>query len=196
VADDLVTLRDEGLERVRVLLQRAHDSQHAHFHFKFFEDPQDAPIAGAWSVLEYALDDLTSFAGIGGEAALWGAGATSSSDGQLFRASDRAAGRSDVNLHYGSEPGTKFYSHLSDQYGYFSILPISSSESEAPYVLDGLFDHESKLDIDEHYTDTGGSSDHVFGLFALLGRRFAPRLRNLKDRKFHAFEKLGALIRR
>jgi TnpA family transposase len=63
----------------------------------------------------------------------------------------------------------------SDQYGYFSILPISPSESEAPYVLDGLFDHESKLDIDEHYTDTGGSSDHVFGLFALLGRRFAPR---------------------
>jgi TnpA family transposase len=122
-------------------------------------------------------------------AALWGAGATASSDGQFFRASDRAAGRSDVNLHYGSEPGTKFYSHLSDQYGYFSILPISPSESEAPYVLDGLFDHEAKLDIDEHYTDTGGSSDHVFGLFALLGRRFAPRLRNLKDRKFHTFEK-------
>ena len=41
-------------------------------------------------------------------AALWGAGATSSSDGQFFRASGRAAGRSDVNLHYGSEPGTKF----------------------------------------------------------------------------------------
>ena len=51
-------------------------------------------------------------------ATLWGAGATSSSDGQFFRASDRAhAARSDVNLHYGGEPGTKFYSHLSDQYG-------------------------------------------------------------------------------
>jgi TnpA family transposase len=50
-------------------------------------------------------------------AALWSAGATSSSDGQFFHTSDRAAGRSDVNLHYGSEPGTKFYSHLSDQYG-------------------------------------------------------------------------------
>lgn len=125
-------------------------------------------------------------------ASLWGNGATSSSDGQFFRAGDRATGRSDVNLHYGSEPGAKFYSHLSDQYGYFSILPISPSESEAPYVLDGLYDHESNLDIDEHYTDTGGSSDHVFGLFALLGRRFAPRLRNLKDRKFHTFNKSDA----
>ncbi|WP_445504325.1 Tn3 family transposase [Microvirga sp. G4-2] len=121
--------------------------------------------------------------------ALWGDGSTASSDGQFFQASDRAGKRGDINLHYGSEPGSKFYSHLSDQYGYFSILPISATESEAPYVLDGLFDHETELDIQEHFTDTGGASDHVFGLFALTGRRFAPRLRNLKDRKLHTFEK-------
>ena len=120
---------------------------------------------------------------------LWGNGTTSSSDGQFFRASDRAAKRGDINLHYGSEPGSKFYSHLSDQYGYFSILPISPTESEAAYVLDGLFDQDTILEIQEHFTDTGGASDHVFGLFALIGKRFAPRLRNLKDRKFHTFEK-------
>jgi TnpA family transposase len=123
---------------------------------------------------------------------LWGDGTTASSDGQFFRASDRAAKRGDINLHYGSEPGTKFYSHLSDQYGYFSILPISPAESEAAYVLDGLFDHDTILDIEEHFTDTGGASDHVFALFALIGKRFAPRLRNLKDRKFHTFEKADA----
>ncbi len=116
-----------------------------------------------------------------------GAGITSSSDGQFFRAGDRAAGRSDVNLHYGSEPGTKFYSHLSDQYGYFSNLPISPSESEAPYVLDGLLNHETSLDISEHFAGTGGSTDHVFALFALLGKRFAPRLRNLKHKSLHTF---------
>ena len=123
---------------------------------------------------------------------LWGNGTTASSDGQFFRASDRAAKRGDVNLHYGSEPGSKFYSHLSDQYGYFSILPISPTESEAAYVLDGLFDQDTILDIQEHFNDTGGASDHVFGLFALIGKRFAPRLRNLKDRKFHTFEKSDA----
>ena len=120
---------------------------------------------------------------------LWGDGTTASSDGQFFRASDRAAKRSDVNLHYGSEPGTKFYSGLSDQYGYFSIVPISPTESEAAYVLDGLFDQDTVLDVQEHFTDTGGASDQIFGLFALIGKRFAPRLRNLKDRKFHTFEK-------
>ncbi|BCH67492.1 hypothetical protein RvVAT039_pl03250 (plasmid) [Agrobacterium vitis] len=122
-------------------------------------------------------------------AQLWGNGATASSDGQFFRASDRAAKRADINLHYGSEPGIKFYSHLSDQYGYFSILPISPTESEAAYVLDGLFDHETALEIKEHFTDTGGASDNVFALFALLDKRFSPRLRNLNDRKFHTFEK-------
>ncbi|WP_320202251.1 Tn3 family transposase (plasmid) [Agrobacterium sp. rho-13.3] len=122
---------------------------------------------------------------------LWGNGTTSSSDGQFFRASDRAAKRGDINLHYGSEPGSKFYSHLSDQFGYFSIL-LSPTESEAAYVLDGLFDQDTVLDIHEHFTDTGGASDHIFGLFALIGKRFSPRLRNLKDRKFHTLEKSGA----
>jgi TnpA family transposase len=122
-------------------------------------------------------------------AKLWGAGSTASSDGQFFRASDRAAKRSDINMHYGSEPGSKFYSHISDRYGYFSILPISPTESEAAYVLDGLFDHDTALDIREHFTDTGGASDHVFALFALIGKRFSPRLRNLGDRKFHVFKR-------
>lgn len=85
-----------------------------------------------------------------------------------------------------AEPGTKFYSHLSGQYGYFSILPISPTESEAAYVLDALFDHEAALDIKEHFTDTGGASDNVFALFALLDKRFSPRLRNLDDRKYHS----------
>ena len=35
------------------------------------------------------------------------------------------------NLHYSSDHRQKFYNHLSDQYGYFSILPISPTESEA-----------------------------------------------------------------
>lgn len=51
-------------------------------------------------------------------------------------------------------------------------------------MLDGLFDQDTILDIQEHFTDTGGASDHVFGLFTLIGKRFSPRLRNLKDRKF------------
>jgi TnpA family transposase len=65
--------------------------------------------------------------------------------------------------------------------------------SEAPYVLDGLHQHAHQTDlrIAEHYTDTAGATDHVFGLCHLLGFRFAPRIKDLKDRKLYAIEKPG-----
>ena len=43
--------------------------------------------------------------------------------------------------------------------------------------------------IDEHYTDTSGYTDQVFALSHLLGFRFAPRIRNLKDIKLFALSK-------
>lgn len=39
------------------------------------------------------------------------------------------------------------------------------------------------LPLHEHYTDTGGATDHVFALCHLLGFRFVPRLRDIADRK-------------
>jgi hypothetical protein len=71
---------------------------------------------------------ITDAQSLHSHARLWGSGTTSSSDGQFFRASDRATSRSDSNRHYGSQPGGKFYSHLSDQYSYYSILPIRPSD--------------------------------------------------------------------
>jgi TnpA family transposase len=89
---------------------------------------------------------------------------------------------------YSGDPGSKFYTWVSDQYGHFHILPMGATEDEAVYVLDGLYGHESRIDIDEHYVDTGGASDHVFSLFTLGGKRVAPQLRDLKDWRLHGFE--------
>ena len=121
-------------------------------------------------------------------AKLWGNGTTSSSDGQFFRAAGRGAKRGDVNAHYSGDPGSKFYTWVSDQHGHFHILPMGATENEAVYVLDGLYGHETRIEIDEHYVDTGGASDHVFSLFTLGGKRVAPRLRDLKDWRLHAVE--------
>ena len=55
-------------------------------------------------------------------------------------------------------------------------------------MLDGLLYHQTDLRLHEHHTDTGGVSDHVFALCHLLGFRFAPRIRDLKDRRLYAFE--------
>ena len=120
-------------------------------------------------------------------AKLWGNGSTSSSDGQFFRAAGRSAKRSGSTLITAAIPAA-VYTCGSDQHGHFHILPMGATEDEAVYVLDGLYGHESRIDIDEHYVDTGGASYHVFSLFALGGKRVAPRLRDLKDWRLHTFE--------
>jgi TnpA family transposase len=120
-------------------------------------------------------------------ARVWGDGSTSSSDGQFFRAGGRGEALGDINARHGNEPGVAFYTHVSDQFGPFHTKVIAATASEAPHVLDGLLQHQSGLHIAEHYTDTGGATDQVFGLFALLGYRFAPRLRDLKDRRLYGF---------
>jgi len=124
-------------------------------------------------------------------AGLWGDGTTSSSDGQYFRAGGRARSGGDVNSKYGIDPGAVLYTFVSDQYDPFHTKVISATAGEAPHVLDGLLHHEHRtaLNIQEHYTDTAGATDHVFGLCHLLGFRFAPRIKDLKDRKLYVFEK-------
>src|SRR5271165_4421384 len=125
-------------------------------------------------------------------AAIFGGGSASSSDGQFFRASGfgRDAGR--VNAHYGDDPGSKFYTHLSDRYAPFHTKVIAATASEALHVLDGLLYHQSEVIIRRHHTDGGGDAEHVFALLALLGFQFAPRIPDLKSRRLYSFAKPSA----
>ena len=115
----------------------------------------------------------------------WGEGTTSSSDGQRFRAGGRGEATGQVNLKYGNDLGVTFYTHISDQYAPFHTKVINAAVRDATHVLDGLLYHESDLRIEEHYTDTAGFTDHVFALCHLLGFRFAPRIRDLADKRLY-----------
>lgn len=120
----------------------------------------------------------------------WGDGTTSSSDGQRFRTGNKAESTGHVNPKYGAEPGRLFYTHISDQYAPFHTKVVNVGVRDSTYVLDGLLYHESDLRIEEHYTDTAGFTDHVFALMHLLGFRFAPRIRDLKDTKLYIVKNL------
>ena len=111
----------------------------------------------------------------------WGDGSTSSSDGQNFPVGNVARRLGDVNPKYGSHPGVTVYTHISDQYSPFHTRLIHTNTRDATFVLDGLLYHGSNLNIKEHYTDTAGFTDHVFGLCHLLGFKFAPRIRDIGD---------------
>ncbi len=124
-------------------------------------------------------------------AAVWGDGTTSSSDGQYFRTGGTGSWAGDVNARHGNEAGAVMYTHVSSGYGPFHTTVFSAAVSEAPYVLDGLMHHyhRTSLRIKEHYTDSAGATDAVFGLSHLLGFRFAPRIKDLAERKFYVFER-------
>ncbi len=55
---------------------------------------------------------------------------------------------------------------------------------ESTYVLDGLL-YQDAPPIKEHYVDTGGFTELLFGSFMLLGFRFAPRLSDLSDQTLY-----------
>ena len=114
---------------------------------------------------------------------LWGKGTTSSSDGQRFPVGGRRESVAQANARYGTGPSVVFYTHLSDRYAPFHTKVISAGIRDATHVLDGLLYHEADIEIAEHFTDTNGYTEQVFALCHLLGFRFAPRIRDLADKK-------------
>ncbi|MBP1931914.1 TnpA family transposase [Ammoniphilus resinae] len=118
----------------------------------------------------------------------WGNGTTSSSDGMRVQIGVSSL-HADANPHYGTGKGATIYRFVSDQFSSFYTKVINTNARDAVHVIDGLLHHETDLKIEEHYTDTAGYTDQVFGLTHLLGFRFAPRLRELADSKLYVFDK-------
>jgi TnpA family transposase len=74
-------------------------------------------------------------------------------------------------VHDGQEPGVKFKTHLSDQFGPNHTKVIAATFNEAPHVLNRLLYHQSSLVINKHYTNTGGFSlneSHILRRFATV----------------------------
>ncbi|MXY79603.1 MAG: Tn3 family transposase, partial [Chloroflexi bacterium] len=124
-------------------------------------------------------------------AAFWGPGRTASSDGQFFPAAGRGEALNLVNARYGTEPGVKAYSHVSDRFSPFATQTIPATVHEAPYILDGLLMNETGRRIREQYADTGGFTDHVFAACSVLGYAFVPRIRDLPSKRLYVFERAG-----
>ena len=121
-------------------------------------------------------------------ARFWGAGQTASSDGQFFPTTRHGEAMNLINAKYGQEPGLKAYTHVSDQFGPFATQTIPATVNEAPYILDGLLMTDAGQKIREQYADTGGFTDHVFAVTALLGFQFIPRIRDLPSKRLYLFD--------
>jgi len=118
----------------------------------------------------------------------WGDGTTSSSDGMRVQIGVGAL-NADANPHYGTGKGATMYRFVSDQFSSFHVEVINTNIRDAVHVIDGLLHHVTDLVTEEHYTDTAGYTDQVFGLTHLLGFRFAPRLRDISGAKLFTIGK-------
>ena len=94
-----------------------------------------------------------------------------------------------------SDRAVTVYTHQSDQFSVFSTQVISCLEREALFVLGGLLDHDTDLDIQEHATDTHGYTEQTFALCYLLGFSFVPHIKNCKKQQLYRpdDQSLGAI---
>lgn len=114
---------------------------------------------------------------------VWGMGTSASSDGQFFPTARHGEAMNMVNAKYGSVPGLKAYTHVSDQFAPFACQSIPATVSEAPYILDGLLMNEVGRHVREQYADTAGFTDHLFGASSLLGYNLVLRIRDLPSKR-------------
>ncbi len=119
-----------------------------------------------------------------------GQGKISSSDAQRFGITASSLIASYYPRYFGYyEKAIGIYTHVSDQYSVYNTKVISCSPREALYVIDGLLENNTTLEIKEHTTDTAGYTEHIFALCYLLGYQFMPRIRDLKDQQLYRINK-------
>ncbi len=114
----------------------------------------------------------------------FGDGTTSSSDGIRFGMAASSLNARHLPRYFGVRRGVTLYNHTTNQGNQPWIDVVNCLVRESTYVLDGLL-YQDAPTIKEHHTDTGGFTELMFGLFSVLGFRFAPRLRDLSDQTLY-----------
>ena len=134
-------------------------------------------------------------------AATFGPGTSAMSDGIRFGVTARSLyARHNPRLPTRTR-GVTVYDMTSDQGSqpYLDVIRCDIRESAA--VLDAALHHETELPIKEHFTDTHGYTELMFGLFELESRIFSPRIRDLPSQILYPMERehrrgtLGPLFR-
>ena len=104
--------------------------------------------------------------------------------------------------YYGKEQGITVNSFLDEKQSFFHVNVMTSSDREAPYMMDGLVKsktslfHESNLSYLEnsdeiehkHSTDTHGYTEAIFAGLHFLDVSFAPRIAKIHKQTIYAYE--------
>ena len=109
-----------------------------------------------------------------------------SSDGQKYYVAVDSIHATYSYKYFGQEKGIVSYGFLDDRHRLFYSTTFSSSEREAPYLVDGLL-HNDVVESTIHSTDTHGFTEVNFALTAFIAVEFAPRIQSFQDQQLYAF---------
>lgn len=88
--------------------------------------------------------------------------------------------------YFGHGKGINIYTFVDERGILFHSTVFSSSDRDAPYVIDGLL-HNEGVKSDMHSTDTHGYTEAIFAISHLLGITFAPRIAKLSKQRLSSF---------
>src|SRR5262249_25620711 len=87
---------------------------------------------------------------------IFGDGTLSSSDGQRFPVSVKAANAVALPKYYGFGKGLTFYTWTSNQHSQYGTKPVISTKRDATVILDEVLDNETELPLLAHAPDSAG----------------------------------------
>lgn len=103
-------------------------------------------------------------------------------DGLRFVIPVKSTNSRSNSKYFGAVRGVTYYNFTSDT-GFNGIV-IPGTIRDSLYILQGILEQQTILQLKEIMTDTAGYSDIVFGLFGLLGYQFSPRIADVGSTRF------------
>ena len=117
-------------------------------------------------------------------AQVWGGGEVASADGLRFVVPVRTINAGPNRKYFNAARGVTYYNFTSDQFPGFHAIVIPGTLRDSMYSLDGLLEHQTRLQPGEGMADTAGGSEVVFGVFWLRGAQCSPRLADIGPAPF------------
>ncbi len=95
--------------------------------------------------------------------------------------------------YYGKEQGISVNSFIDEKQTFFHVNVLTSSDREAPYMMDGIVKTKASLfregEFDHiHSTDSHGYTEAIFAGLHFLDVSFAPRIAKLHKQTIYAYE--------
>ncbi len=120
---------------------------------------------------------------------VWGGGELASVDGLRFVVPVRTINAGPNPKYFGRGRGITYLNYVSDKSTGFHGMVIPGTLRDSLFVLDSLLENRTILEPVEVTSDSAAYSDIIFGIFALLGYQFSPRLADAGEARFWRIEK-------